>query len=518
MRKGRDCGAPRPSPVKGRGRLAVFILAAFLATPATAQTIVTSPGPTSVSVTIYRAPHRGADEAIDRDDPEGFALVTETRTVSLPAGPAVIRFEGVAGNILPESAIVADLPSGVREKNLDADLLSPRTLYDRALGRRVILRRTDPATGKVTEQQATIRSSAAGAAVLQVAGGYEALRCSGLPETIVQTSIPDGLSARPTLSIATESPRATTATITLSYLAGGFDWQADYVVTMRPDGHSADLFAWVTLASSDITSFANAGAQVVAGKPNRVDTPEFGDFNAGSLSLRCWLTTPNYGSTPPLPPPPPPPPPAPMVMREAKDIVVTGARARKAIQEDLGDLKLYRIPDRTTVASKAQKQVALLEKAAVPLRTIYVSEIFRGNVDDVHPVLRARNRSIDGLGLPLPAGQVAVFRDAGGRQILIGQSSTDDKAIGEDVEFKLDPTPQVDAAIDDAPTDKGIDRYVLTITNANPWPIAYEAEIDGGDQRFTADRRLTTKDGRQLWAVTVPANGTATLGYTLRDP
>ena len=495
----------------------------MIASTAQAQTVIISPGPASVSVTIYRAPHRASDDAIDRNDPEGFALVTETRTVSLPAGPAVIRFEGVAGNILPESAIVADLPSEVREKNLDADLLSPRTLYDRALGRRVILRRTNPATGKVTEQQATIRSSAAGAAVLQVAGGYEALRCSGLPETIVQPAIPDGLSAKPTLSVATESPRATTATITLSYLAGGFDWQADYVVTMRPDGRSADLFAWVTLASSDVTSFADAGAQVVAGKPNREETPEFGDYNAGSLTLRCWPTDIRYGRSP-LPPPPPP---AEMMMA-SEDIVVTAQRVSKAVMdspnavtvvnEDLGDLKLYRIPHSTDVASKAQKQVALLSKQTVPLRTVYVSEIYRENVDDVHPVLRARNRTADGLGLPLPAGQVAVFRDAGGRQVLIGTSSTDDRAIGEDVEFKLDPTPQVDADIDDASTDKKTRRYVLTVTNANPWPIAYEAKIAAGDQRFSADRRLVTKDGKQLWTVTVPANGKATLTYTLRDP
>ena len=50
----------------------------------------------------------------------GFALVTETRRVTIPAGDGVIRFEGVAGGILPESAIVTGLPDGVVEKNQDA--------------------------------------------------------------------------------------------------------------------------------------------------------------------------------------------------------------------------------------------------------------------------------------------------------------------------------------------------------------------------------------------------------------
>src|ERR1700730_1409919 len=46
----------------------------------------------------------------------------------LPAGKSRIRFEGVADGIEPVSAIVAGLPVGVVEKNLDADLLSPATL------------------------------------------------------------------------------------------------------------------------------------------------------------------------------------------------------------------------------------------------------------------------------------------------------------------------------------------------------------------------------------------------------
>ena len=52
------------------------------------------------------------------------------------------------------------------------------------LGRAVMIRRTNPKTGRVTSEQAVIRSSAAGAAVLQTASGVEALPCAGLPEAI----------------------------------------------------------------------------------------------------------------------------------------------------------------------------------------------------------------------------------------------------------------------------------------------------------------------------------------------
>ncbi|WP_374132269.1 DUF4139 domain-containing protein [Sphingomonas sp. 28-62-20] len=503
-----------------RGLLALAALIVSAGTvPAAAQQLVTSAGPEKVSVTVYRAPYRDADEAIDRSSPDGYALITETRTVTLPAGRTTIRFEGVAGNIFPESAIIAGLAQGVREKNLDADLLSARSLYDRALGRRVIIRRTNKVSGKVSEEQATIRSGVGGAAVVQTGGGVEALRCSGLPETILYEGVPEGLSAKPTLSIEVDSVVASTSTITLSYLAGGFDWQADYVIRLAPGGARADIFAWVTLASSDVTSFAQAGTQVIAGKPNRESTPSFGDFGSGSLSLKCWPTAGARRVRYAFAPPPPPPPPAPAMMamaeRASEDIIVSGTR--KVAQEELGDFKLYRIADPVTVASRAQKQVGLLSKESVQVAIVYASDVDAYDVDDPIMTIRAKNRREAGLGLPLPAGRAAVFEAVGGRPILVGESATDDKAIGEDIEFKLGQSPSVTADTDEVIRKGRRVGYRLTVTNANPWPIAYEAKFAPTDGRMTASATLGRRDGKALWAVSVPANGTATLDYTIRQ-
>src|ERR1041384_994700 len=133
-----------------RALLFSFALAAGAA--AGAQTIVSSPGPDHVAVTVYRDPNRGPDQAPNLAWLNGYALISETRTVTLPAGETELRFEGVAGGILPQSAIVTGLPEGVIERNRDAYLLSPATLLDRSLGRRVHLRRTSRATGAVREQ------------------------------------------------------------------------------------------------------------------------------------------------------------------------------------------------------------------------------------------------------------------------------------------------------------------------------------------------------------------------------
>jgi hypothetical protein len=515
---------------------AVLLLLLVLAgiVPARAQTIVTSAGPDKVSVTLYRDPNRDTQSAINRSYPQGFALVTETRTVTIPAGPAVIRFEGVAGNILPESALVSGLPDGVEEKNLDANLLSPRSLFDRALGRRILVRRTDPATGKVTMLQATLRSSSAGAAVLQFGGAYGDLRCSGLPEAIVYDGVPEGLSAKPTLSVKTTAKTERQVTLTLSYLSGGFDWQADYVIAMRKDGQSADLFAWITLASTDITSFVDADTQVVAGKINRTANSYYGPRNFASASylpLQCW----------PLPkydlytrerfaarggPPPPPPPPAPEA--PAMDIVVTGnrvavgmmAEAKMATAEELGDLKLYRFPTRVTVASQSQKQVGLMNKAGVKLAPIYVSDIMGENAQ-TGLLLRGKNSAANGLGAAMPAGKAAVFSEVGGQMLLIGESAIDDKAVDEVVEFRMGRPQSVSAQVAGTrrhPNDRTT-GYALTVTNDQPWPVTYEAKIHLYDYEKIArsSSRLGRKDGASFWTTVIPANGTATLSYAVRD-
>ena len=182
----------------------LIAVTAFLAAPLAAQTI--SPAPDKVAVTIYRAPDRSADEAIDRDWLRGYALITEQRRVHVPAGRSVLRFEGVAAGILPESAIVTGLPQGVREKNLDADLLSPRSLFARSFGRPVTIRRE--IAKKVVEVPGVIRSGPDGAAILQTKDGFEAVDCGPQSDSLVYGAVPPGLSAKPTLSVELDSPAA----------------------------------------------------------------------------------------------------------------------------------------------------------------------------------------------------------------------------------------------------------------------------------------------------------------------
>ena len=513
-----------------RRTLSLLALAALLpGTAAAGEPVVPSPAPDAVSVTIYRAPDRDAKQAMNLGWLEGYALVTETRTVDIPAGAATIRFEGVAGGMLPESALVTGLPAGVSEKNLDADLLSARNLYARAYGRPVILRRHRGKQGKgtVTEERAVIRSAPDGAAIVQTKDGFEVANCGrGIKDALAYTEMPEGLSAKPTLSVRTQSASAQRATISLSYLAWGFDWQTNYVVQMNPKSGKADLTAWVTLASSDPTSFVNAGAAVVGGKLEREDARGYPAAQDGNLVLHCYLG--GRPVPPPMVAPPPPPAPMAMGMMEAADIVVTSRRAEmkmmaapvRVTEEGLGDLKLYRVPMPTTIASNAQKQVAMHVLAGVKFRIWHTANLSEGFDGNATIKLRTRNRKEDGLGVALPGGPVAVFEPLGGEMLLAGQGGMRDYAVNEDVEVTLGTSPGVHiAVVATNETDQRAD-YEATVTNANPWPISFEGSLTlrDGEKIETPSTRLPLKFGRPTWTTTIPANNTTTLRYRVKQP
>lgn len=491
-----------------------------------------------VSVTVYRDPARG-EGAMDRRWPGGYALISETRTVDIPAGNSVIRFEGVAEGLLPETAIVTGLPQGVREKNRDARLLSPAGLVDAYLKRRVHLVRTNRKTGKVVEQDAIIQSGPNGGVVLTTKDGVEALGCAGLPERMRYDGVPAGLTPRPTLSVLATSDRATTVTLQLTYMAQGFDWGANYVARTASDGDKIGLFAWLTVANGGTQSFSDARLQVVAGRPNKIaNAPPLRRGNP-ALRLRCWPV--DITSTHPrkvferlpwaldagfdneaglaediivtgsrvqrmrapmamMAPPPPPPPPPPVI----------------AAQEELGDLKLYRVPMRVTLGAQSQKQVAMIDQPAADFTRVYSAHAHAGTATPraVPLILRARNVDKAGLGLPLPAGGLALFAPRNGQDLLVGEQKMADRAVGEEIEINTGASPDVQWTLVRTDVTKKEVRWRATISNARPVAIAAEVVVPG----LLVNRPAGVERGPRGWRlpVTVPANDSVTLTYAVQ--
>ena len=487
-------------------RVLAILLLAVAAVPARAQDApeVTAPPPVDRAVTIYRAPGRnGGGMALDRLG--GFAVITETRNVTLPAGAARLRFGGVADGIVPESVIIVGLPGSVIEKNRDAALLSPSALMRAAVGRTVTLRRTDRKTGKVSEVPARLVSASNNGVVFATAGGNEALQCSGLPETFAFSGGAEGLSAQPTLSVRTRSPAPVHAQVRLTYIAENFDWAANYIARLSADGRTADLSGWITLANGNGVSWPGAQVQIVAGGLNRAYVRRFIN-EAPQVIARCWpmQTTSDipevegrpYALVRPWtdadtdeiivtamrrPAPPVVAPPPPLMVMAAPAAIATAPQA-----EQLGDLKLYRVPERTTVAAYQMKQTRLIDQPGVPVETVYRVDALLAPWQASAPataatiLLRTRNDKAHHLGLPLPAGAVLVQQVQAGRIMVLSEPSLRDTAEDEKVELALGSAADVTCAWTRAPLDDADPRtrhIVATLSNAMPGAAAVEFRL-----------------------------------------
>lgn len=523
-----------------RGLSALILLLA--ASPVAAQTVAVSAEPEAVSLTVYRGQKYG-NAPIDPNWPTGYALVTETRTVTIPAGESLVRFEGVAEGMFPETAIVTGLPRGVKEKNRDARLLSPLGLVDAYLKREVKITRTNKATGAEREYDAIITSAPGGAVILQTGDGYEALRCTGLPERMGFDKVPPNLSAKPTLSVITQSDKPATAKLTLTYMAAGFDWQANYIAQVQErglDGKSkVDMFAWLTLANGGNQSFVNANTMAIAGEPNRVARAAQARPTGGPLQLKCWPMQrthqvpyrPGYDVSPPYAPPPPPPAPMMYEAADAEAIMVTAARRSEqksmspvavvvAEQENLGDLKLYRIPEPVTVNAKGQKQVAMLVKPGAAFELLYtanIEEYADDESNDTFPMvtlLRSENRKDKGLGLPMPQGQVMVFENSQSGPLLAGQTNLKDRAVGDELEIAIGQASDVRYRVTKISETRDRQRFRVQITNARNAPAYVEIEIPF--ELRGNPKGITKVDGVPTWKTKVAGNGDAELFYEVK--
>jgi hypothetical protein len=494
------------------------LAAAPAAWPAAVPAEVRADAPADLSVTLYRAPYRSPG-SLDLDRLGGFALVSEIRTVRLPAGESRLRFEGVADGIEPASAIVTGLDGVVLEKNRDAALLSPRALIDAAAGKPVQLLRADAKTGEPERLPGRILSDADGGVVFETAQGIEALRCSGLSESFSFAGI-GALSAHPVLSVLVQSPHPVSRQVTLSYLARGFDWTADYTATLSADGKSMDLGAWVTLANGNGVGFPAAHTQVVAGRVNREGADVRPLDAGGPILARCWPR----GSTSDTP-----------VLLQLTGALSRSETARAAImpmamlaapaadaqhvaQEQLGDLKLYRVPEPTTVASRQSKQVRLMDRHEIPVEVIYVAELDSGAASVAVAAgrrLRTRNTAAHHLGLALPSGSVAVFASHDGMRLLERESAIQDLAVGEELELDAGASPDVrlSATSETADADRRANR--VEIRNARPGAIRFELRLrlPDGARLIHADHAAVTENGRPLFRLDVPAAATVTLRY-----
>ncbi|OPX55853.1 hypothetical protein SAMN02745127_01020 [Oceanospirillum multiglobuliferum] len=325
----------------------------------------------------------------------GMALIQDSRTLALEAGIQTIRFQGVTPEIIADSALLVGNDLKVLERNYSFDLISLDALLKASIGKNLTLQLNGRYFGNqagpyfvsaqllaVQGQRMILKAQIPGEAQSKII----ALPLNEYADLISFDEMPENLSESPTLSMDVQTSHAANVPTTLTYLSTGFDWQASYVADITSD-NSINLAAWVSLDNNTTTPLNQARMQLLAGQVNRV--------------------TPVYKHQP-------------QAMRMS-DVMAAGV----AEQENLGDYKLFTLPQPVDLAAKQKKQVSLFNAERVRVEKHYSLPVdltysFKRRKAEIS--LKLNNTQEAGLGMAMPAGIMRFYQtDHAGLRQFIGE-------------------------------------------------------------------------------------------------
>ncbi|MCA0455242.1 MAG: DUF4139 domain-containing protein [Chloroflexi bacterium] len=390
------------------GSLSVPVMQAQDATPTAASIDPTAvlltpatPQPDGVNLTIYN---------------QGTALVQDRRTFDLQAGISTLDFTDVAASIDSTSVSFKSLtdPNGtsVLEQNYVYDLVGSGALLERYLDQQIEI-----VTNDGTTFSGQLLSGHNGEIILKLESGEVAVVSLSNVRDLRFPALPDGLITRPTLRWLLDSLGGEQQ-VELTYLTGGINWTADYILLLANDNQALDLNGWVTLTNTSGATFEGAKVKLVAGDVNRIQ-------NEAQMYDMVMQTA----SMAPSAPPP------------------------QVEQREFNEYKLYEIQRPVTVADNETKQVEFVSGTGIPATTFFVYEggAFYGyyspitdqyygqtGITDVQNWLEFTTGEENNLDAALPAGRVRVYQeDVDGSALLIGENSIDHTPKGETVKLYL---------------------------------------------------------------------------------
>jgi hypothetical protein len=442
---------------------------------------------TDLNVTVYNS---------------NIALVRDVRNLALPNGTFRLKFMDIAATVNPATVHFRSLNDpeklGVIEQNYEYDLLEPAKLLHKYVGKEVTLVRSyqDNNTTKREEIKATLLSDNNGP-VWKIGNDI----VTGMfAESYRFPEVPANLYDRPTLLMVLQNSGAKKQQVEASYLASNLSWNADYVLTVARDDKNADLDGWVTVVNNSGTAFHNARLQLVAGELNRIQNNLRRDANM------------------------------------AYEIATKAAPASQFQQEAFSEYHLYSLGRKTSVEDKETKQISLLQGSGVPVEKVFVvngQNYYYHNAqnpgsplkDAVMVYYKFRNEEKNGLGIPLPAGNVRVYqKDSKGGILFAGEDHIDHTPKDEMVNIHIGNA--FDVVAEHKQTDyKSISSHVwemefeITLRNHKDTPIAVEVnEPIGGDWEMLSATYKYTKTGAFAAQFNVPVakDGKAVLKYRIR--
>jgi hypothetical protein len=279
----------------------------------------------------------------------------------------------------------------------------------------------------------------------------------------------------------------------LSYLAGGLGWSAYYTTVLNESEDQMALSSWVKLANQSGREYKNAKLTLVAGELRRVTQP---------------VMT--------------------LAERSADIGVFKGERFEPTFEtQPTFEYHEYKLTRPVTLKDEQTLQLSFFEAGAVKVSKHYVYEA-AVDADRVRVEIRFTNDEANGLGVALPAGVVRLYKEANGALQLIGEDTLSHIPKNESVtlvagiafDLKVERVLKDHQVVrrDDDGYDIYRDVYEITLRNQKDTDVVIEVKekLSGTWKIISAKPSYEKLDANAiLFEVSVPANGTATVKYTV---
>ena len=360
----------------------------------------------------------------------GYGVVRENRQIQLNQGENIVRFTDVAAEIDPTTVSFESLTSptaaNVLEQNYEYDLVSADKLLGKYLGKDIqVVRRGAGANGPAETLAGTLLSFDTANLVLQGSEGKVQVLARGPQiEQIELAKSDEGLITKPTLVWKINSNQAGPQMARVTYQTGSLTWRADYNLTVNPTDDAADIGAWVTIVNQSGAAYPDSKLKLVAGDVQRVKPPQ-------NMVRQAVM---------------------------AEDALSAAAPAG-FVEKAFFEYHLYTLGRSTSLANNSTKQIELFaSKTNIPIKKTYVyygipqqlrywapdspnadQNLGTESNKKVDVYLLLTNSEKNGLGIPLPAGRIRVYKrdPADNAQEFIGEDVIQHTPKDEDVSVKL---------------------------------------------------------------------------------
>jgi hypothetical protein len=417
-----------------------------------------------------------------------LGVVSETRTLDFKTGVERLAFRDVPSQIDPNSVrfevVGKDQNISILEQSYLFDLVSSDKLYDKYVDQRI----------ELSDNQGRLYSgkllaySGSNVTLMNDSGKVKVVSLKEVAEVNFPL-LPEGLITRPTLSWLYQSERSGATLCRVSYQTGGMNWTAEYVGVLDEKETTLDLSGWGAINNTSGKTYTDATLKLVAGTVHRVEDVR---LRGGRVEMADMAYAP----------------------------MAKGGFEEKGFFE----YHLYTLPRKATLVDKEQKQISLFEPARASVKKVFMYQPDM-DADNVKVKVEFKNSKEAGLGMPLPAGRVRMFKaDSDGSMILLGEDQIDHTPKDEEVSLSVGDAFDVvgeHQMVNQTRITKSVEEreFEVKLRNrkADNIQVTVEKQLWGFWEVTKSSLPYEKKNANTVKIVVpVPANDSATVNLTVR--